>query len=62
MKTEEKERIAAELKGMLRDLKSVNQRAEKQFTGEDDEATMLAVDLGLLTRQLENIMALHFSE
>ncbi|MEZ4604721.1 MAG: hypothetical protein R2861_15345 [Desulfobacterales bacterium] len=43
-------------------MRSASQRSEKQFTGEDDDATMLAVDLGLLTRQLEDILAIHFSE
>jgi hypothetical protein len=60
MKTAEKERIRTELEHMLEDLRSACQRSEKQFTGEDDEATMLAVDLGLLTRQLENILTIHF--
>ncbi|MEZ4551880.1 MAG: hypothetical protein R2874_15810 [Desulfobacterales bacterium] len=62
MRTAEKERVRAELKHMLLELRSASQRSEKQFTGEDDDATMLAVDLGLLTRQLEDILAIHFSE
>ena len=62
MRTAEKKRVRAELKHMLQELRSASQRSEKQFTGEDDDATMLAVDLGLLTRQLEDILAIHFSE
>ncbi len=62
MNIAEKERVRTELEHMLQDLRSACQLSEKQFTGEDDDATMLAVDLGLLTRQLENLLAIHFSE
>ena len=62
MNIAEKERVRAELEHMLQELRSAGQRSEKQFTGEDDDATMLTVDLGLLTRQLEDILAVHFTE
>ena len=48
-------RKTAELKDILKELKGVYKRADKRFTGEDDEDTMLVVDLGLIIQRLKNI-------